>query len=651
MTPLQIWLFDFLLFNSAILGMHLIKRGMNVPSPIYMKLFFSMNVAWLIVSVGMRKFRRITKIPFIEGITLITKSNILIVYLVSFAVVGMHMIPLSRIQTYGACAIFYLLELVTLYVVYSSYKQKNYFQQSEKTSLPEKKVNISYQLIFIDALLLLAAFFTANIIKRGNFSLPLHYDQIFLLLYTLWFFFSVATRKFDRINFSNFYNAFHPCIKTVAFIAVTFAVIVFAFRFFFFSRLQIFGSFAILLFFEAIVFYIYYAYRKYGKISGDIESVERVKAFLEKENVSRTLDDDEIAGVADDPVDEKLRHTLDFFSHRLYKFISENIDLFTIERNETSVISTDNFFNIKVLEDNHLRLLVNLHKTNDVRWFNQYFLEIHSKLKSSGYFIGKAHTITTHRKVFVEKYPGYVANLFYSFSFIWQRVFPKLPVIQKIYFALTKGRNRMVSKAEVLGRLYFCGFKLIAEMEIDNRFFFIAQKVMKPSVSENPTYGPLVKLNRLGYVGNTMEVYKFRTMHPYAEFLQDYIFEKNKLQKGGKFSDDFRVTEWGRFMRSTWIDELPMLYNWLKGDLKFFGVRPLSRQYLSLYPAELQELRARVKPGLIPPFYSDMPDTLEEIIESELHYIKSYLKTPMRTQVTYLWRSFVNIVIKGARSN
>ncbi|MGD8389073.1 MAG: sugar transferase, partial [Desulfobacteraceae bacterium] len=214
----------------------------------------------------------------------------------------------------------------------------------------------------------------------------------------------------------------------------------------------------------------------------------------------------------------------------------------------------------------------------------------------------------------------------------------------------TKGKNRLISRAEVLGRLFFCGFNVIAEEEKEDRIYFIAQKVKTPSLDESPSYGPLVQLNRYGSNGTPMKVYKFRTMYPYSEYLQEYVYRLQRLQRGGKFKDDFRVTELGRFMRSTWIDELPMLYNWIKGDMKLFGVRPLSQHYLSLYDEELQALRAKVKPGLVPPFYADLPETLEEIKESERRYIKSYLHRPIRTQFSYLRKAFVNILIKGARS-
>ena len=121
---------------------------------------------------------------------------------------------------------------------------------------------------------------------------------------------------------------------------------------------------------------------------------------------------------------------------------------------------------------------------------------------------------------------------------------------------------------------------------------------------------------------------------------RNIFIKKNNLKTGGKFQDDFRVTDWGKFMRATWLDELPMIYNWLKGDLKLFGVRPLSHQYLSLYTDELRKLRTTVLPGLIPPFYADIPKTLPEICASEKRYLRAYLESPVKTQWIYFWKVF-----------
>lgn len=49
-----------------------------------------------------------------------------------------------------------------------------------------------------------------------------------------------------------------------------------------------------------------------------------------------------------------------------------------------------------------------------------------------------------------------------------------------------------------------------------------------------------------------IKVYKLRTMHPYLEYLQQYVFDRNGLEKGGKLKDDFRMTHWGRIFRICW---------------------------------------------------------------------------------------------------
>ena len=164
------------------------------------------------------------------------------------------------------------------------------------------------------------------------------------------------------------------------------------------------------------------------------------------------------------------------------------------------------------------------------------------------------------------------------------------------------------------------------------------------------SYGPLFKMNRIGYKGKVIGVYKMRTMYPYSEYCQELIIKENDLDKSGKVSNDFRVTYWGRIFRKYWIDELPMLINFFKGELNLVGVRPLSKNYFNRYPKELQDLRTQFKPGLIPPYYADIPKNFEEILESEKIYILRRIKSPIVTDIQYFLRAFVNIVFKEARS-
>jgi lipopolysaccharide/colanic/teichoic acid biosynthesis glycosyltransferase len=202
-----------------------------------------------------------------------------------------------------------------------------------------------------------------------------------------------------------------------------------------------------------------------------------------------------------------------------------------------------------------------------------------------------------------------------------------------------------------MGRFYFCGFELIHKREIDGIMHFILRKNAEPSQDTDPTFGPFISLRREGKDGKPIRVLKLRTMHPYSEYLQVYAYSVLGSEDGDKATNDFRVTSWGKVMRKLWIDELPMLVNLFKGDLKLVGVRPLSYPKLELYPLDLRDLRRKYKPGLVPPFYAMLPKTAEGHFQTERDYLQSYDKSPFLTDWKYFWKSVWNILVKRARSN
>jgi lipopolysaccharide/colanic/teichoic acid biosynthesis glycosyltransferase len=246
--------------------------------------------------------------------------------------------------------------------------------------------------------------------------------------------------------------------------------------------------------------------------------------------------------------------------------------------------------------------------------------------------------------------PHFLYFIIIPFYFIFFRVFPKLAITKQIYFILTGGKNRVLSKAEVLGRLAFCGYEVIEEKIIGYTAYFISRKINTISNEKFPSYGPIVKLKRVGYQGKRVYIYKLRTMYPYSEFIQGHIYRKYDLDTSGKFKNDFRITSWGKFFRSYFIDEIPQLYNWLIGDIKLIGVRALSEHYFGLYPPDIQELRVKSKPGIIPPYYADMPNSFDEILNSEKKYFLEKQKKPVSTDLKYLFKVFYNIAFRGARS-
>jgi lipopolysaccharide/colanic/teichoic acid biosynthesis glycosyltransferase len=638
---------DLLLLLLAFGLTHMLNYGhMNISGSKYHLLQHQILV-WLAMSLAARKFSRLPHLSFIAGTGLLLKTGIAMLFCLSLLIVGLQMMHFGRTMAYGAIIVFLMLETAGL-ALYRWVRGP----VAPPGSLPVKSVpaSLSGSLLFLDGALVVGAFYGVTYIKRGGFSLSQPYDDILLLLLGLWLIGSVLTRKFNRDNFDDFFSALGPAIKTALFMAVGLAFLIYFLRLVPVSRLQALGPLPLFLAMESLVFLLYVNYRRHGRINGDLEDTEQVRALLDAKEDRALLDPAPVCRVQN-PAADKLRYALDFFDPRIFAFINAHVELQQVDRADCALFSTDNMFNLNILEPGRGGLIVNLHKLNDMRWFNRYFLLCHERLRPGGCLVGKAHTISMHRDYFRSKYPGFPGAIFYVLSFIWGRVFPKLPWLQKFYFAVTKGRNRMVSRAEILGRLCFCGFEIVAEEEIGHKLFFIARKIKRPSLDQNPTYGPLVRLKRTGQGGRPITVYKFRTMYPFSEYLQEYVFNMNGTRDGDKIINDFRITGWGKILRRLWLDELPMLYNWLRGDLKLVGVRPLSDHKLSTYPAALQKKRnSRVKPGLLPPFYADRPKTVEEFFRTEGRYLDAYQKRPVITDAKYFWKIVWNIVVKQARS-
>lgn len=317
----------------------------------------------------------------------------------------------------------------------------------------------------------------------------------------------------------------------------------------------------------------------------------------------------------------------------------------------TEIVKISDASNLLKHKDDSLDNLINLQRINDINGINAFFRIANTKLHKGASFNGCVETLEQRKTRLFKKFPKGLNFAYYSLDFVFKRVFPKFKFTKKIYMFLTNGRNRAVSKSEVLGRLVYCGFEIENTEEIGNMLYYTARKVSGPMTCSEPSTGLILRIKRVGRNGKSITVFKFRTMHPYAQYIQEYVFKQNNLAEGGKFADDFRITKWGRWMRKFWIDELPMLYNILRGDIKLVGVRPLSEHYLSLYTSEHKDLRVKGKPGLIPPFYADLPKNLEEIMESESKYIESYVQDPFTTDLTYCFKAFNNILLHKARSH
>lgn len=115
---------------------------------------------------------------------------------------------------------------------------------------------------------------------------------------------------------------------------------------------------------------------------------------------------------------------------------------------------------------------------------------------------------------------------------------------------------------------------------------------------DDPTGSPIFIQDRIGKDGKPFRFYKFRSMVVNAEAQLEALQSMNEMDGPVfKIKNDPRVTRIGRFIRRTSIDELPQLFNILKGDMSLVGPRPpLPREVMQYGPYERQRLL--VKPGL-----------------------------------------------------
>ncbi|MEX1189798.1 MAG: sugar transferase [Bacteroidia bacterium] len=302
-------------------------------------------------------------------------------------------------------------------------------------------------------------------------------------------------------------------------------------------------------------------------------------------------------------------------------------------------------------EGTEVNNIINFSLVNDIRYINKYFQKVNQKLEQGDYFCGCLETFSAKQsKQNFGKVPILKKALSF-FDFVVHRVFPKIKGIKYVYFSVTKGQSRLLSKAEVFGRLVCCGFEIVDYKDIDEIIYFVAKKASEPKEDIKPSYGPIFKMARIGKDGKVFFVYKFRTMHPYSEYLQDFVLQSNGYASSGKPAKDFRLTPWGKFLRRYWLDELPQLLNVMKGEMKLVGVRPVSSRYFQDIPTDLQKLRLTQKPGCIPPYLAlGLKSNVHDVQRAEREYLEEKIKKPYSTDFRYFYKALYHIIIKKKRS-
>lgn len=140
---------------------------------------------------------------------------------------------------------------------------------------------------------------------------------------------------------------------------------------------------------------------------------------------------------------------------------------------------------------------------------------------------------------------------------------------------------------------------------------------------DNPAGKVIFSQRRVGENGKEFIMYKFRSMVPDAERLLENLLDRNETSGlMFKLREDPRVTRIGRFIRKTSIDELPQLFNVLKGEMSLVGPRPPIPREVCDYSAYDRQ-RLLVRPGCTGPWQVSGRSTVgfDEMVALDLHYI------------------------------
>ncbi len=175
----------------------------------------------------------------------------------------------------------------------------------------------------------------------------------------------------------------------------------------------------------------------------------------------------------------------------------------------------------------------------------------------------------------------------------------------------------------MINRIFDIFFSSLALLIIAPVFLFIAFLIILESKG-----GVFYKQIRVGKGQRLFNLYKFRSMKPGSD-------RKGLLTVGGR---DARITRMGVFLRSYKLDELPQLFNILRGDMSFVGPRPEVPKYVNLYNQEQKKVLS-VKPGLTDYAsleYFDESNLLAGAEDPEKYYIEKIMPDKLALNIRYI---------------
>ena len=168
-------------------------------------------------------------------------------------------------------------------------------------------------------------------------------------------------------------------------------------------------------------------------------------------------------------------------------------------------------------------------------------------------------------------------------------------------------------------------------------------------IIDDPKGGPVFSQIRVGKNGKEFKMYKFRSMVVDAEDRLKELLKENEMDGPVfKITDDPRITRVGKFIRKTSIDELPQLFNILKGEMSLVGPRPERPFFVEKFREEIPRymVKHQVRPGLtgwaqVNGYRGDT--SIRKRIECDLYYIENWsVGFDIKIMFLTIFKGFIN---------
>ncbi|RKY91479.1 MAG: hypothetical protein DRQ13_11385, partial [Ignavibacteriae bacterium] len=502
---------NLLIYLFAYALVYLLKYNNLDPGPKFIGFLMIYLTAWAAGGLVSGKFRFQAVTTLQSCLSKCYTSLLFSLGVAAFMLAEFELFLISRLVVVGS---FFLAPIIEITIF--SYRNRSHLEKAHKT---KKKISIVAPVI--DFILLSWVLYFMYDYKIGFNNID--ENQIILLsgTYLSWLLSAVITHQFTAFSKkTNVWSAISLQLKFYLLIVALMSFIVYIiqidqyYRTLYLTAIIVYSawSFIVMLF-----LYIDKLPQKTDDVAADFLHAYEIKApAVHKQEQEGTNTKYKLIRNTENesPLAQKLEFIYFKQYPEIFTFLERTLDLNTFDIDNTSIVKSRNLYNVEVFPENYLELFINLHKINDIRRINEYFMEVNKRMCDGGIFTGNFEPIKYRHDRYRNKYPFILANTLYLFDFLWKRVAPKLPIIRKIYFLLTSGQDRALSLAEGLGRLYYCGFEIIDLKVINNLCYFVAKKIGPPSTDENPSFSPVIKMKRVGKEGKPVYVYKLRTMHP-----------------------------------------------------------------------------------------------------------------------------------------